>query len=157
MFTCVTYSDCIHLYTLNFHSMNFTQRLQKLLDYYDLSASGFATKIGVQRSSMSHILSGRNKPSLDFTMKVLHTFPEVSIEWLIDGNGTFPKSSPTLESKIVIGKEKPNDQSNKEEDKRDTTDNENKILSQTNSFNKEIDKIVFFYKDGTFAIYQNTP
>ncbi|MGB1270375.1 MAG: helix-turn-helix domain-containing protein, partial [Flavobacteriaceae bacterium] len=50
-------------------SLEFTNRLQKLLDYYDLSASGFATKIGVQRSSISHVLSGRNKPSLDFVMK----------------------------------------------------------------------------------------
>ena len=80
--------------------MEFTSRLQMLLDYYNLSASGFAHKIGIQRSSMSHVLSGRNKPSLDFVMKVLHTFKEVSIEWLVDGHGDFPKQSQPKPSSI---------------------------------------------------------
>ncbi|PZQ78296.1 MAG: XRE family transcriptional regulator, partial [Flavobacterium johnsoniae] len=45
---------------------DFIKRLEKILDYYNLTASSFADKIGVQRSSISHLLSGRNKPSLDF-------------------------------------------------------------------------------------------
>ena len=50
---------------------DFIKRLEKILDYYSLTASSFADKIGVQRSSMSHLLSGRNKPSLDFILKIL--------------------------------------------------------------------------------------
>ncbi|MDX1316792.1 MAG: helix-turn-helix transcriptional regulator, partial [Xanthomarina gelatinilytica] len=63
----------------------FSKRLQKVMDYYNESASSFAEKIGVQRSSISHILSGRNKPSLDFVLKVLSSFPEVELYWLLNG------------------------------------------------------------------------
>ena len=62
----------------------FTKRLQKVIDFYGESASSFAEKIGVQRSSISHILSGRNKPSLDFVLKVLSAFPEVELYWLMN-------------------------------------------------------------------------
>lgn len=139
--------------------MDFTQRLQKLLDYYDLSASGFATKIGVQRSSMSHILSGRNKPSLDFTMKVLHTFQEVSIEWLIDGKGSFPKNISTPPPPTLI---KNVDELTKSSEtislKEENIESEEKShLELDNSKHKDIDKIVFFYKDGSFSVFKNTP
>ena len=60
--------------------------------YYNLSASAFADKIGVQRSGISHILSGRNKPSLEFVMKLHSYFPEVSLYWLLNGKGEFPSS-----------------------------------------------------------------
>ena len=48
----------------------FTKRLQKVIDYYGETTSSFAEEIGVQRSSISHILSGRNKPSLEFVLKI---------------------------------------------------------------------------------------
>lgn len=59
------------------NSEKFSTRLQKILEYYDLSAAAFADAIDVGRSSISHILSGRNKPSLDFVLKVVQTYPEV--------------------------------------------------------------------------------
>ncbi len=58
---------------------DFVKRLETLLEYYNLNASSFADKIGVQRSSLSHLLSGRNKPSLDFILKILEVFPEVDL------------------------------------------------------------------------------
>lgn len=54
----------------------------------NMSAKQFASEIGVQPSGMSHILSGRNNPSLDFVMKVAKRFPQVSIEWLLFGKGS---------------------------------------------------------------------
>ena len=69
------------------NNTEFAKRLQKIITYYDENASSFAEKIGVQRSSISHVLSGRNKPSLDFVMKVLKAYPEVNIYWLINGKG----------------------------------------------------------------------
>jgi transcriptional regulator with XRE-family HTH domain len=53
----------------------------KLYCYYYLNASAFADKIGVQRSSLSHLLSGRNKPSLDFILKIVDVFPDVDLYW----------------------------------------------------------------------------
>ena len=60
-------------------------------NYYGLSASVFADKMGVQRSGLSHLMSGRNKPSLDFVMKIIENFPEVDFYWLLNGKGNFPK------------------------------------------------------------------
>lgn len=53
----------------------------------NLTSSQFADKLGVQRSGMSHILSGRNKPSLDFVLKVLAGFPDLNPQWLLQGKG----------------------------------------------------------------------
>ena len=71
---------------------DFIKRLEIILDYYSLNASSFADKIGVQRSSLSHLLSGRNKPSLDFILKILDIFPDVDLYWILNGKGTFPKN-----------------------------------------------------------------
>src|SRR5690606_13043970 len=68
----------------------FIKRLEKVLEYYGLSASAFADSIGVQRSSISHLLSGRNNPSLDFVLKILNQYPEVELYWLLNGKGSFP-------------------------------------------------------------------
>lgn len=66
-------------------------RINKLLDNYSLSSSQFAEKIGVQRSSISHIMSGRNKPSYDFIIKILDTFKDLNAEWLLTGRGEMIK------------------------------------------------------------------
>ena len=70
---------------------DFIKRLEVILDYYNLTASLFADKMGVQRSGLSHLMSGRNKPSLDFVMKIIENFPEVDFYWLLNGVGSFPK------------------------------------------------------------------
>ena len=62
----------------------FIKQLNKIMDYYGLSASAFAELIQVQRSSISHILSGRNKPSLDFILKLNTAFPDVNLYWLLN-------------------------------------------------------------------------
>ena len=61
-------------------------RIEKIRNNHKLTAASFATKIGVQRSAMSHILSGRNKPSLDFLIKIYDAFDDVNLEWLILGD-----------------------------------------------------------------------
>jgi transcriptional regulator with XRE-family HTH domain len=64
------------------------ERLIQLLDLEQLSPSKFADLIGVQRSSISHIISGRNKPSFDFLQKTLKAFPGLNASWLLMGEGT---------------------------------------------------------------------
>ncbi|WP_299362345.1 helix-turn-helix transcriptional regulator [Winogradskyella sp.] len=117
------------------NSAEFTARLKKIIDFYDETASSFAEKVGVQRSSISHILSGRNKPSLDFVMKILHAYPDVELYWLLNGKGSFPKSN-NLPNPMPPKLEFPKEVSNEP--------------VQTDS---EIEKIVIFYKDGTFKSY----
>ena len=115
--------------------LGFTKRLKEILNYHQLTASLFADKIGVQRSSISHILSGRNKPSLDFILKVTNTFTDVDIYWLLNGKGEFPKEQgPT--NKVF-------------------SPNESSIIETSNSkSSKKMNRIVVFYEDGTFEEYK---
>ena len=53
-------------------------RIKLILKANNLSASEFADKVGIKRSNLSHVLSGRNKPSLDFLSKIISTFPKVN-------------------------------------------------------------------------------
>jgi transcriptional regulator with XRE-family HTH domain len=70
-------------------------RIELILKTQNLTPTQFADAIGIQRSSMSHILARRNNPSLDFVMKLLNRFPEINAEWLLSGkNQMFNTSTP---------------------------------------------------------------
>lgn len=133
----------------------FAKRLTILMDYYELSAALLADKIEVQRSSISHILSGRNKPSLDFVLKILKAFPEVELYWLLNGLGSFPKApevkvpAPTLFSEIEAPEIKINEP--KTAEKQLNHDIEHQIKENTE---QEIESIVIFYKNGSFKNYR---
>lgn len=109
---------------------DFIQRLKQLLEHYELSSSQFADQIGVQRSSLSHLISGRNRPSLDFVLKVIAEFPEVNLYWLLNGTGSLTtlaneNTSPPPLSTMITKKSK----------------------------KKVVERIVLFYDDGTFETY----
>ncbi|MFD1316257.1 helix-turn-helix domain-containing protein [Namhaeicola litoreus] len=120
------------------NSDDFARRLKSVMDFYQLSASQFADKIDVQRSSISHLLSGRNKPSLDFVLKIIKTFDEVELYWLLNGKGTFPKVE-TIEDKLppIISQ-----------------NTVQKKLPEFSGSNESIERIVIFFKDGTFKEYR---
>lgn len=63
-------------------------RLLNLLELEQITPSRFADLIGVQRSSVSHVISGRNKPSFDFLQKTLKAFPGLKADWLMLGEGS---------------------------------------------------------------------
>lgn len=67
--------------------MELKDRITEVIAYSQLTASEFADEIEVQRSSISHIMSGRNKPSLDLLVKIKKRFPELRWDWLIEGEG----------------------------------------------------------------------
>lgn len=71
--------------------MNLNERISKIIEYSEFTSSEFADAVDVQRSSISHITSGRNKPSLDFLIKVKEHFPELEWDWLIKGDGEMLK------------------------------------------------------------------
>ena len=126
------------------NNSEFSKRLKLVMEYYQLSASVFADKIGVQRSSISHLLSGRNKPSLDFVLKVIKEFNEVELYWLLNGKGNFPDSTPMqsgnpIKLKENIIQEAPQAKFEQETDSKDDA--------------KKIERIVLFYTDGTFKEY----
>jgi len=118
----------------------FAKRLQKVIDYYSESASSFAEKIGVQRSSISHILSGRNKPSLDFVLKILSSYPEVELYWLLNGKGDFPPLNQVEKEKVEASA--PSMKTNIK-------------VTEKLKAEKYIERIVIFYSDGSFKNFQN--
>ena len=65
--------------------MNIAKRLEKFIEIKKLSKSAFANKIGIQRSTLAHFFSGRNKPSSDFFLKIKETYPDLDLNWLISG------------------------------------------------------------------------
>ncbi|WP_010179300.1 helix-turn-helix domain-containing protein [Aquimarina agarilytica] len=150
------------------NNQEFTIRLQQILTHYRLSASAFAEKMGVGRSSISHIISGRNKPSLEFVLHILENFSEVTFEWLMYGKGNFPKSNETtthlfsekkITPEISTTENKPLKNNSKdlfsntpaipEQDKSQT--NESNSISDTT----DVERVIIFYKNGKFKEYKN--
>jgi transcriptional regulator with XRE-family HTH domain len=117
------------------------ERLLLVLKMHSLTPSAFADKIGVQRSNVSHVLSGRNKPSLDFLEKILVHFPRVNAHWLITGAIVEGKQDLTAAQLIENEDELNRSALKTEKDKID--------LNQQ----KTIERIVIFYTDATFKEY----
>ena len=141
------------------------ERLLKVITSEGITPSLLADELGVQRSGISHILSGRNYPSFDFLQKLLVRFPKLNAEWLILGQGAmykstveeipdlFPLSRPTekaAESPTVP--EKLSDLSFRESHQKKNPDVAPEI-SPPEKPKKTIEKMVILYSDKTFATY----
>ena len=135
-----------------FSQQDFIARLQRIMNYYDLNASALADSLGVLRSSISHLLSERNKPSLDFVLKIIDKYPEVDLYWLLYGKGSFPKEekkpAPTpLPTEILFP----------EDNVLEDSEKERKVVPEipVKKQKKQIQKIIFFYEDNSFEIFEN--
>lgn len=120
--------------------MEIKDRLRMIMDSHKLNAGSFADKIGVQRSNVSHVLSGRNKPSFDFIEKLLLAFPRVSAEWLFTGKQE-KKGVDNLEQKHTQSPVKVTESS---------IAAENKVKTGSD---KKIVKTLVFYEDFTFDVF----
>ena len=109
------------------------ERLKLFLAENELSAKQFSDEIGVQASSISHILTGRNKPSVELLQKILRQYPDFNIYWLLTGG----KSDHSF--KEMEKSELPSDPSAEEIDSIDRE-----------SDSKEIIAVLCLYKDGSF-------
>ena len=150
------------------------ERIQAIISKEGIIPSRFADIIGVQRSGISHILSGRNKPSLDFLNKVLIHYPHISGDWLITGNGEMFKNSgekrafkqlsipnrPSVEAKPEKLLVQPVKQPSPEPVKENNVVAKEEIVPsplETQLFasdGKKIERILVFYQDKTFREYR---
>lgn len=130
--------------------MDISNRIQELIRKNQLNAAKFADRIGVQRSNLSHVLTGRNKPGLDFIEKVLLEFPDIDANWLISGNKQSRVTSDQADTyensldnrtAVRIDSEKPGQQA------------PNKIIKTENQSIK-VDKIIVFYDDNSFEEFK---
>ena len=137
----------------------------KIITSEGLTPSILADEMDIQRSGISHILSGRNYPSFDFMQKLLTRFPKINAEWFILGQGSMYKSSGTNipdlfsqpphiekipESRTDTAKDQ--NQSSCESDKKLLSDPIADISSSA-ATKKTIEKIVTFYSDKTFSVH----
>lgn len=156
--------------------MNLSAKIELLIQAKKLSASQFADTLGIPRSSISHILSGRNKPSLDVVQKILIAFPEIPAEELLDDKRDLsitvsaPKvtSTPTsvtpslFDAVIPSAPESPKNslaeqtivQSNLRRPRESSPKASQPIVAapiSTAHLAKKIERVLIFYTDGTFS------
>jgi|UPI0003B28CAB hypothetical protein len=146
-------------------------RLQQFLNAEQLSPARLSDIIGIQRSGMSHILSGRNKPSFDFIQKLLLKFPALNSEWLITGKGKMYKDNQVVNHQNYTNTVLPEaDESveNHQEPKEIQQDRglfENSELSENSIIgsgkedvrnnSRQIVKMILIYSDGTFSDFRH--
>jgi transcriptional regulator with XRE-family HTH domain len=152
-------------------------QILKIIEAEGLTPAKFADEIGVQRSSISHIISGRNKPSYDFIIKIIDRFRGINTEWLLTGKGSMIKSSEmennpkktlfdteNIENKIEkianINIDSQNNSTPEDIDNTKKPEYHNKIKSSGNeSYNVNVTNvnndnfILIFYNDGTYRRY----
>lgn len=125
------------------------KRITIILEEQQLNSSAFADTIGVQRSSISHVLSGRNKPSLEFILKTVRAFPAYSTDWLL-----FGKESETPANYPSPINQKPHAAVQEMTfSDQPTTEELPAAPVPTPKSQAGIDKIVLLYKDGRFTEY----
>ena len=147
-------------------------RINKIMVHYNLSATQFASEIGIQRSALSHIMSGRNKPSLDFVLKLKSRFDEINTDWFLYGKGKMiGESNPvkresvkepmlnlleddaTTESKLPLVKSEDSPKYGSAT-KNNPVGNKKESPISVDKGDSEIEKIIVFYKNGRFKCYK---
>lgn len=140
-------------------------RIRQFIDDRKLTATQFADEIGVQRSSISHILSGRNHPGYEFIQKMLKKYPVVNAEWLILGKGNMYKEATeqSLFTNVNNTPDPPRIEDSqaghavKSEDPpvygHDETGIQDNVTPTSENTQKNIERVVIFYTDYTFDEY----
>jgi len=136
------------------------ERLLEFLKNENKSSAQFAEEIGVQASGISHILSGRNNPSLDFVLKMLEKYQYLSTDWLLFGKGSMYKENrmQNLFDYDLADKKENNEMQSKNEvpevkiDYEDVMKNKTMKVSAVSSdeITSDVVKIVWFYENNSF-------
>ena len=115
-------------------------RVRIVIKANNLTSAEFADRLGIKRSNLSHVLSGRNKPGIDFLAKIIEAYPNVNAAWLITGiqqNGNFEGMAREEDPPVY---ERLNHAVSQE-------------AREIDSSEKVVEKLVFFYDDGSFKVY----
>jgi transcriptional regulator with XRE-family HTH domain len=125
------------------------ERIQKFIDYKNISPGNLSEILGVQRSNISHILNGRNKPGAAFIEKLLIAFPILNARWLLTGEGPMISEVTEITSAGNIKSSEPVKEANPSSDKVDSSAEKHHPKAK----NKALNKLVLLYTDGTFTTY----
>jgi len=145
--------------------MDLNDKIKQILVDKSISPSHFADEIGVQRSSVSHILAGRNKPSLDIVQKIIRRYPDLGMEWIMDEEelpGTVPdRNESSHENTRQKSSVRPNLRPLESPEKKSQGNSpaQGNLGAMENGHMasemapKQIERILIFYSDGTFKQY----
>lgn len=136
-------------------------RIQRLIDDKSLTPSRFADEVGLNRPAVSHILNGRNNPSMDALQKILNRFPEINGSWLITGEGSMyqfnaDRNNPTLFDENPVNASIGTVQAEYAQDFRSKSlekplqQPDYQSLIPTRSRTIKVKKIAIFYTDNTY-------
>lgn len=138
-----------------------SQRINELIKETSLSNKEFANRVGINPSIVSHILSGRNKVSLQVIENITKEFTNVNIEYLLNGRGTLLKEFTNVNmpnSDIVTPKQPTENQVETKNTPQEPTNSETILDSPppypSQSNPTDIEQIVVFHKDGSFKAYK---
>ena len=138
------------------NTLEMKDRIAHIIRAKNLTAAEFAMQLGIQPSNISHLLAGRNNPSLDFVKKLKETFPEYNLEWIIFGKGAITVSEPFVEAAPVSIETKPQEESKKEVLEQTLFDASLDVKPQmklaSSSSNAVLKQIVLVYSDNTFEV-----
>lgn len=126
-------------------------RIQQIIDYKGISAGDLAELLDVQRSNISHILNGRNKPGAVFIEKLLQAFPDINARWLLTGDGPMLLNSIQKEPLNAI-RESIDEAAGKHLFNQSATPTQ---PAASTGMEKSIEKIILLYSDGTFTYYNS--
>lgn len=129
-------------------------RLQKLLTKEGIAPTRFAEIVGVQRSSISHILSGRNKPSFDMVQSILAKFPKLNPDWLIMGTGDMYRK--VVQTSLFDSSEPPKLTAPKDisAEQVDISQSSPEVKPSENAISeRNVERVIVFYSDKTFTEY----
>lgn len=141
---------------------NMKERIIKIMECERMGQAQFASAIGIQRAAMSHIISGRNNPSLDVMTKILHRYPQINPDWLLFGKGEMLRdNTPAMEPADNIAKIPPQIQVVPEghqelpfQESRKELDNSEKTWAvSVEKSSKTVSKIMVFYSDNTYDTF----
>jgi len=126
-----------------------TDRVKQLLNHYGLTAAEFAERLNIQKSSISHLLSGRNKPSFSFISKLAKNFPEINLHWFITGEGDI-SNQPVQNIKYA----NLSDNQKEPEPLPDSINSTQKKMTdnQKSSVNHQVENIIMVFNNDTFKI-----
>jgi len=132
------------------------ERILQFLKEENKTSAQFAEDIGVQPSGISHIMSGRNNPSLEFVLKMLEKYNYLSIDWLLFGKGEMYKMKQVPSLFDDYNTPIYTDKQTKQMYSNDVIKTKVEEITQTPDINeKNISKIVWFYDDNTFKEFRN--
>ena len=148
------------------------ERIIEIMQLLNCTPTQFANAIGVQRTTLQHILNGRNEPSLRFIMAIHEGFPQIDLEWLLYGKGNafgessrqsaenqgyplfpgienslFPVSDKDISENLNVSEEKKASNSRKRANNKGFNGDENIVHDCTS---KRIKEVLIFFEDGTY-------